>query len=401
MKVSRKELRLKQAGAFRKSAGTLVAQIEAKRHPAISSQNLTARRARIASSMGNDADHLERIKQALEGMATDLEKNMLPAVLRLVTTRGMVEALIQPRWPTPGVHKSHVRDVLRICKQSRETAVLEARKSVQRLMAGDRHECYLKLKSLKQLDAMLVLGRDVLGGSYSSLPLQDLTLDKRFFVGGIRSADKWATAHEALMAYINGPSPKQIKEKQLKEMENGLLGMKIPGFFPTPQTIAEKLVQLADIRAGNTVLEPSAGKGNIAEAIKRAHPKVKLATIERHSTLAKMLEAKGFKVTFGDFLDHTGFHDRIIMNPPFETGQDIDHVRHAYSLLKSGGILVSIMCTGPFYRNDKKSRDFRQWFEDHEGLSQELASGTFQGKESFNQTGVNSLIVTLEKSKEG
>ena len=126
MKVSRKELRLKQAGAFRKGAATLVSQIEAKRHPAISEQNLTARRARIASSMGNDTDHLERIKQALEGMATDLERNQLPMILRPVTTRGMVEALLQKRWPTPGVHKSHVRDVLRICKKSRETAVLEA-----------------------------------------------------------------------------------------------------------------------------------------------------------------------------------------------------------------------------------------------------------------------------------
>ena len=397
MKVSRQELRLKQAGAFRKSAGTLIAQIEAKRHPAISEQNLTARRARIASSMGDDADHLERIKQALEGMATDLEKNQLSMVLRPVTTRGMVEALLQKRRPTPGVHKSHVRDVLRICKKSRETAVLEARKSVQRLMAGDRHECYLELKSLKQLDAMLILNRAFLGGSYSSLPLQDLTLVKRFFVGGIRSADKWATAHEALMVYINGPSPQQIKEKQLKEMEHGLIGMKIPGFFPTPKSITDTMVQMANIRAGHTVLEPSAGKGDIAEAIKRDYPKAKLTTIEYNWTLSEILKAKGFKVTSGDFLEHTGCHDRIIMNPPFENGQDIDHVRWAYSRLKPGGKLVSIMCEGPFFRNDKKAKLFRQWFKDHAGRSCNLASGVFQGKESFNQTGVSSRIVTLEK----
>ncbi len=59
-----------------------------------------------------------------------------------------------------------------------------------------------------------------------------------------------------------------------------------------------------------------------------------------------MLTAKGFGdiVSYGDFLEHRGEYDRVLMNPPFEHGQDMDHVRHAYELLASGGRIVSIVC---------------------------------------------------------
>jgi len=397
LNLSRKALREKQAAAFRKSASALLPQIKAKRNPAISHQNLTARRARIAASMSADADLLEKLQQALEGLALDLEKNQAPAILRGVTTRGMVEALLQERWPRPGVHKSHVREVLRICKTSRDSVVLEARKSVKRLMASDQHDCFLELKSLNQLDNMLVLGRGVLGSVYGGVPLPGLTQDRRFFTAGIKTAERWASAHEAIMVYIDGPSPEQEREKRLKEMEHSLIGVKIPGFFPTPRKVAERLVEIAAIRFGMSVLEPSAGKGDIAEAIKRAHPKVSLVTIEVSHMLSKILEAKGFKARNEDFLSHTGFHDRIIMNPPFEHGQDIDHVRWAYSRLKPKGRLVSIMCEGPFFRNDKKSVNFREWFEEMNGTCEPLGNGAFQGAESFNQAGVNSRIVILEK----
>ena len=60
------------------------------------------------------------------------------------------------------------------------------------------------------------------------------------------------------------------------------------------------------------------------------------------------------------FLQTTGKYDKIIMNPPFENGQDIDHIRHAYSLLNDGGRVVCIMSEGTFYRNDKKSNGIQR-----------------------------------------
>ena len=64
-------------------------------------------------------------------------------------------------------------------------------------------------------------------------------------------------------------------------------------------------------------------------------------------TLVDILRAKGYRnVVPGDFmkyLDYVGpehnnaIYDRILMNPPFEHGQDVDHVEHAFNLLKPGG----------------------------------------------------------------
>jgi 16S rRNA G1207 methylase RsmC len=60
----------------------------------------------------------------------------------------------------------------------------------------------------------------------------------------------------------------------------------------------------------------------------------------------------------------TGAYDRIVMNPPFENGQDIAHVEHAYELLSPGGRLVTVMSEGPFFRQDKNAASFRNWLEE-------------------------------------
>ena len=58
---------------------------------------------------------------------------------------------------------------------------------------------------------------------------------------------------------------RQAVEAERMTEERRLIDCGIPGFFPTPQALARRLVSLADIRTGMTVLEPSAGTGNIAD----------------------------------------------------------------------------------------------------------------------------------------
>ena len=48
----------------------------------------------------------------------------------------------------------------------------------------------------------------------------------------------------------------------------------------------------SDIQEGDTILEPSAGKGDIADAIKEAYPNNKLSTIEMSGTLREFIELK-------------------------------------------------------------------------------------------------------------
>ena len=143
-------------------------------------------------------------------------------------------------------------------------------------------------------------------------------------------------------------------------------------------------------RGRDRVLEPSAGMGDILDAIRQAHPDVDLAAVEKNHTLRDVLAAKGYEetVAFADFLTAEGEYDKIVMNPPFEQGADIDHVRHAYDLLAEGGRVVSVMCKGPFFRSDAKSCEFRDWLDGLDSTVEDLPEDAFQGVEAFRQTGV-------------
>lgn len=56
-----------------------------------------------------------------------------------------------------------------------------------------------------------------------------------------------------------------------KMLERSLVGKNVgQDFFPTPKATAEETVDKADISEGMDILEPSAGNGNIAEAIRDA-----------------------------------------------------------------------------------------------------------------------------------
>ncbi len=203
---------------------------------------------------------------------------------------------------------------------------------------------------------------------------------------------------EAAQAVKDLDTAKRVKspEQLNRELERGLVGKKIEGFFPTPKPVVDRMLDEAQVKPGMSVLEPSAGKGDIADAARDRGAKV--TAVETHPDLRSILEAKGHELGGRDFLEHKGqTYDRIVMNPPFERGQDIDHVQHAYDLLKPGGRVVSLMSEGPFFRDDAKSRQFREWLDQVGGDSEKLDSGSFKGKDSFRQTGVNGRMVTIDR----
>jgi hypothetical protein len=189
-------------------------------------------------------------------------------------------------------------------------------------------------------------------------------------------------------------------EDSIAKLERALVGRKIEGYFPTPKKTVDRMLEEAAIEPGMKVLEPSAGKGNIADIIKAEHPDAGIETIEMVGDLRNVLEAKGHKIVGYNALEHTGEYDRIVMNPPFEKGADMDHVRHAFDTnLKPGGKLVSIMSEGPFFRNDKKAKEFREWLDEVGGWSEKLPDGAF--KSSERPTGVSTRMVVIDKANVG
>lgn len=201
-----------------------------------------------------------------------------------------------------------------------------------------------------------------------------------------------AARQEALKAFLDvragkvAPSPAAIAERDL-------IGMKLPGFFPTPESLAKRMAELADIQKGQTVLEPSAGTGRLADAAKALGAQVD--TVEMQSRLRDILSKKGHNLVASDFTEIPAEprYDRILMNPPFEKGQDMAHVQRAYEMLKPGGKMVAVMGEGGFFRSDKQATGFRSWLDSVGGTSEKLPEGTF--KES--NTGVNTRLVTISK----
>jgi len=109
----------------------------------------------------------------------------------------------------------------------------------------------------------------------------------------------------------------------------------------------------------------------------------------------ELLELKGFNIVEHDIFNHSGEYDKIIMNPPFEKGADIDHVKHCFNMLKKGGKLVSVMCEGVFFRSGKKYEDFRQWLDDNDYLGMQLDEKSFYN--TITSTAVNARLICLSK----
>lgn len=198
------------------------------------------------------------------------------------------------------------------------------------------------------------------------------------------------------------PRPKEGEafEAMRESLRSGAQVITAPQLFPTPNDLAARMVELADIQPGQRVLEPSAGTGALIGAMGGRmfgqHPNRPderigaLFAVEVNAKLCERLRAE-FPLTAvhcGDFLQWGNTaapsFDRIVMNPPFENAADIKHIQHALAVLKPGGLLVAICANGPRQR-DALQPIAREWID--------LQPGTFKEQ----GTGVNTALVLIDK----
>lgn len=176
------------------------------------------------------------------------------------------------------------------------------------------------------------------------------------------------------------------------------------GFFPTPSHLVSRVLEAGQVGTPATwrgdyprlsILEPSAGLGAIAQAAAAAGHLVTAVEIQPgHAT--HLREAGGLqRVLCEDFLAldpaGLGLFDRVLMNPPFDGGRDVDHVTHALRFLAPGGRLVAIMAAGVEFREDRKTTDFRALVERFGGTFQDLPAGSFQE----SGTNVNTVLLSV------
>jgi protein-L-isoaspartate O-methyltransferase len=174
-------------------------------------------------------------------------------------------------------------------------------------------------------------------------------------------------------------------------LKSGVQVVTAPQLFPTPDSVAAQVIDLAGIESTHKVLEPSAGTGKLIDQIKAAAP-AEVTAIELNTRLVEALRSRysgrgGIYIHSGDFLDFTppeSRFDRIVMNPPFERGADIRHIEHARTFLRPGGRLVAICANGP--RQQEKLKPIAtEWID--------LPDGTFQSQ----GTSVRTAIVVIER----
>lgn len=117
-------------------------------------------------------------------------------------------------------------------------------------------------------------------------------------------------------------------------------------FFPTPKAVIDMMLAPYKSKYGllttyTSILEPSAGKGDILDYIADGccHRALRLYAIERNPELAYILQGKKYRVLANDFLEYRPEHrfDLIVMNPPFSVGAE--HLLHAWDILHSGDIV--------------------------------------------------------------
>lgn len=189
------------------------------------------------------------------------------------------------------------------------------------------------------------------------------------------------------------------------------------GLFPTPDRLADQVIALADLHAFDRrlhVLEPSAGTGQLARRAalhtpswippgKSAHG-CAVTCVEIQEGLAQLLAAETTwnghervatyaRVLCRDFLalSPSQTYDRILMNPPFDRGRDLDHLSHALKFLAPDGVLVAITSASARYGNSPKATALRQVLETRKHRWHDLPPGSF----AQAGTNVNACILVI------
>jgi hypothetical protein len=192
-------------------------------------------------------------------------------------------------------------------------------------------------------------------------------------------------------------SPLQKSVREYKELMKQVREANIPGFFPTPDGMIDRMIDYAHIENGMSILEPSAGIGSIPERLLYHEFDCDVFCVERMSLLAEVLSHKCFKNERCDIMEWQTERkfDRILMNPPFEKAQDVDHVLHCYmNFLAEKGKLISIMSAGTISNTTKKHVAFREWIEEKGGFFTEPEQSF---KDAFNSTGTSTVMLIIDK----
>lgn len=171
-----------------------------------------------------------------------------------------------------------------------------------------------------------------------------------------------------------------------------------PDFYPTPTTVIEQMMMGTDI-VGKTILEPSAGTGNIVDWLK-ANGAGKVVACENDQNIRKLLSGK-CDIIADDFLTVTpemvSHIDCIVMNPPFSKGAR--HILHAWQIAPAGCVIIALCNSSNLEGNNRREYQELQETVNLYGNSEWL--GEVFKEDAERRTRVSVSLVKLYKGGEG
>jgi predicted RNA methylase len=171
-----------------------------------------------------------------------------------------------------------------------------------------------------------------------------------------------------------------------------------PDFYPTPKEVIAQML-LGENIVGKTVLEPSAGKGDIVDYLKE-NGAARVIACEKDPNIRKLLDGK-CEIIANDFLTVTSEQvshvDYIIMNPPFSEGAR--HILHAFEIAPAGCTIVAL-CNHDNLERGWSYEKNKQLIETVELYGREEYLGDVF-KTAERQTRVHVALIKLYKEGEG
>ena len=183
-------------------------------------------------------------------------------------------------------------------------------------------------------------------------------------------------------------------------------------FYPTPFALAGKMLACVDWKRVESILEPSAGKGDLIAAVARMaddrkysdkfsmsnavkeHTKECFDVIETDYNLRLMLRGMGLRLIDDDFLHFNTekCYDLVLMNPPFSEGAK--HLIHAIGLMENGGQIVCLLNAETIrnpYNNERKL--LQKLLAEHNARIEFVKNGF---KQAERKTGVEVAIIYID-----
>lgn len=225
---------------------------------------------------------------------------------------------------------------------------------------------------------------------------------------------RWSEKHKGFKFDVNGSNRESIKNKVKDILKSGKvdfsdekINRERDAFFPTPLKIVDKMIELANISDGDSVLDSSAGTGRIIHRVIEKHKVYSVAlepNKDRFETLNNGINSR-YQTTLEraalckiQRLEFKGCN-KVVINPPFKNDMDVKHLLLNYALCASKADIVCIMQENSLYYNRGVHKILKKFFkligkDNYEIIK--LPSGSF--KEEL--TTVDTVIVHIKKDED-